>query len=105
MYRSTFPHAIVFHGATFDAARDGLRLRAQMSRVFLVMADGQWRTLPELSRLAQGSEAGVSARLRDLRKPSFGGFTVERRHVSNGLWKYRLVLPDHLHWEEFQQAA
>jgi hypothetical protein len=101
----SFPHTIVFHGSTYDPVRDGLRLRGTLMRVFHVMADGQWRTLRQLADLAQGSEAGVSARLRDLRKPGFGEFTVERRHVNNGLWEYRLVLPANLRFEEVERAA
>ena len=36
-------------------------------------------------------EASVSARLRDLRKPAFGGHTVERQYVERGLFRYRVV--------------
>jgi hypothetical protein len=69
---------------------DRERLNSQLWRVFRLMRDGQWRTLSEIARAVEGSEAGVSARLRDLRKPRFGGHGVERRRVSGGLWEYRM---------------
>jgi hypothetical protein len=81
----------LFSGSTSDHERDGERLAVQLNRVRAVMADGGWHTLAELSERAAGSEAAVSARLRDLRKPRFGGHTVERRYVERGLWQYRLV--------------
>lgn len=77
-------------GATFDAVFDFDRLNAQAKRVFRVMADGEWRTLRELAGATGDPEASVSARLRDLRKPRFGGLTVERRRRGRGLWEYRI---------------
>lgn len=81
-----------FDGVTYSPKRDGARLRAQLERVKQIMSDGQYRTLNELSKLANGPEASVSARLRDLRKDKFGGYTVERTRVTNGLYKYRVIL-------------
>ena len=81
-----------FDGETFDLDRDGERLTGQLDRVRALMRDGRWRTLSEIAARVEGSEAGVSARLRDLRKPRFGSLTVEREYVSDGVWRYR-VLP------------
>ena len=81
-----------FDGNTFDDQRDGSRLQAQLDRVHSVMADGAWRTLHDLSEACGSPEASVSARLRDLRKPKFGGYEVERRYVRRGLHEYRLVV-------------
>ena len=78
-------------GETFDRARDGKRLNAQAADVFRLMQDGNWRTLAEIAAATDHPEASVSARLRDLRRPSLGGFTVERKHVSKGLWIYRVI--------------
>lgn len=86
-----------FGGDTFSAKLDGERLTGQFARVRALMADGRWRTLAEIAEAAGGSEAGVSARLRDLRKERFGGHTVERRRrgePSAGLWEYRLLVRD-----------
>lgn len=78
-------------GETFDAKRDGKRLNAQSADVYRLMRDRQWRTLAEISAVTGHPEASVSARLRDLRKPSLGGLTVERNYVSRGLYQYRVL--------------
>jgi hypothetical protein len=55
------------------------------------MTDGRWWTLSELAERCGGTEAAISARIRDLRKAKFGGGVVERERVSGGLWRYRVV--------------
>jgi hypothetical protein len=80
-----------FDGATFEPARDGERLTSQLIRVKELMLDGQWRSLPQIAAVVGGSEAGVSARLRDLRKPRNGAYTVNRRHVTDGLHEYQVI--------------
>ena len=79
-----------FDGRTYDAERDGERLKMQLARVWKLMFDQKWRTLEEISARTYGSEASVSARLRDFRKARFGGHVVDRRYVGNGVWEYRL---------------
>jgi hypothetical protein len=82
---------IFFDGRTYDPKLDRERLRTQLERVFSVMKDGRWRTLDMIRSLCGGTEASISARLRDLRKPRFGGFEVERKRAKRGgLWIYRL---------------
>lgn len=84
-----------FDGRTFDADADGQRLAGQLERVRALMADGTWRTLAEIAARVGGSEAGVSARTRDLKKKRFGGHKVEKRRrggANKGLWEYRLIL-------------
>lgn len=94
-----------FGGRTFDPALDEQRLLTQLGRVFDAMRDGQWWTIPQLyshcvlCRTVAGldgadSHAGISARIRDLRKPRFGGYEVEHERVSGGLWRYRLQVPE-----------
>ncbi len=85
------PQRPAFDGSTYDASRDGGRLYAQLYRVRELMADGCWHSLAALSAAAGDPEASISARIRDLRKPKFGGHLVERRYVSSGLWEYRLL--------------
>lgn len=80
-------------GETFDRERDGVRLNKQASAVFSYMSHGEWRTLADIAANTGYPEASVSARLRDFRRPKFGGYVVERRYIANGLWQYRLVLP------------
>jgi hypothetical protein len=73
----------------------------------VMLAAGQcetWLTLHELARLTGYGEASVSAQLRHLRKPEYGGFVVEKqrravdevsRRVATcselgPVWEYRL---------------
>jgi hypothetical protein len=80
-----------FDGRTYDPERDGERLSTMLLRVQAIMSDGHWHTLAELAAKTGGSEAACSARLRDLRKPKFGGHRVIRRHVERGLWEYLYI--------------
>lgn len=82
-----------FDGRTFDTERDAERLEGQLARVEALMLDGYWRSLATIAAAVSGSEAGVSARLRDLRKTRFGGYIVERRRVTDSLHEYRVVRP------------
>lgn len=83
---------LTFDGSTYDPLMDKDRLATLLGRVFSLMADGRWRTLAQIRERVGGSEASVSARLRDLRKRPFGAYTVEHRRVAGGLWEYRLAL-------------
>lgn len=89
-------------GFTFDPKLDGKRLKGQHERVFALMSDGRFRTVPEIVKTLRQlwgknySETGVSARLRDLRKTKFGKYIVDSRRVGdprNGLHAYRVRLP------------
>lgn len=81
-----------FDGITYEHVRDGARLGDQMAAVLSVMADGKWRTLAGIASETNAPEASVSARLRDLRKPRFGGHTVNREYLQRGLFQYQLVV-------------
>lgn len=83
-------YVAAFDGETFDQALDGPRLNAQLKRVRAVMLDGQWRSLRDIREHTGDPEASISARLRDMRKSKFGGYVVERRRVSGGLFEYRV---------------
>ena len=87
------PWSPPFDGETYDPAIDGDRLAGQLGRVAVALRTGEWFTIAALRAIAGGTEAAVSARIRDLRKSKFGGHTVERRRVAGeaGLWEYRLV--------------
>jgi hypothetical protein len=80
---------------TTNARDDGKRIATLLGRVRGLMLGGPWRTLGEIAHaLGRGSEAGISARLRDLRKDiPGGGLTVERRRRGDpkkGLYEYRV---------------
>ena len=71
-----------FDGESFDPALDGDRLSRQFDQVRAIMLRGAWVTVREIAReLGHASEASVSARVRDLRKPRFGGYDIRRRRT------------------------
>jgi hypothetical protein len=78
-----------FDGQTYEPKHDEKRLGNQLLMVQLIMSDRQWHTLQELADATGGTVAGVSARVRDLRKAKFGGFEIERERVVGGLHRYR----------------
>lgn len=102
------PH---FDGETYDPALDHDRRTRQVDRVRQALWDARrtgdvvahtlgtspedygWVTLGDLSALLGIPEASVSARLRDLRKPRFGGLQIDRQRAPGrgGLWLYRLA--------------
>ena len=81
----------MFSGQTYSEELDGPRLNSQLGRVFSLMVDGKWRTLGEILAATGDPEASISARLRDFRKPQFGGHTMESERIDGGLWRYRLL--------------
>ncbi len=84
------PPVKAFDGKTYDVEHDHARLKGQLSRVFNIMEDGNYRTLAEISFIVGGSEASISARLRDLRKSKYGSRIIERERVTGGLYRYRM---------------
>lgn len=80
-----------FDGKTYDPALDHDRLSKQLGQVYAQMCDYDWWTLGELSLCLRQPEASISARMRDLRKSKFGGYTIERRRLAQGLHEYRLL--------------
>lgn len=86
------------HGETYLPERDEQRLTTQLDAVQELMKDGRWYTLESLRNQVRSvtqkhaTESSISARIRDLRKPEFGGYEMQHRHVSNGLWEYRMVV-------------
>jgi hypothetical protein len=84
-----------FNGPDYVPERDHARLTGQLNRVFNAMKDSKWRTLNEIADITGDPVASISAQLRHLRKARFGGHTVEREHVGNGLYRYRVLMGDH----------
>jgi hypothetical protein len=86
-----------FHadGKTYDPELDGPRLAKQLEQVKFYLSSGEWWTIGALQGLIGGSEAGISARIRDCRKAKFGGYIVQRKRFQRGLWMYR-ILPQSL---------
>jgi len=82
-----------FNGPEYDHQKDGIRLSNQIQRIRSLMLDGRWRTLDEIHKRTGDPVASISAQLRHLRKPRFGGYSIDRRlrpGGSRGLYEYRL---------------
>lgn len=75
----------------FLVEADHARLGRQLDVVRCLMLDGRWRTLGQIEECTGYPQASVSARLRDLRKPRFGGYAVERQRRSPGTYEYRVT--------------
>jgi len=83
-----------FNGADYNPERDDVRLTGQILRIWDVVHNGTWYTLKEIHSQTGDPEASISAQLRHLRKPRFGGHIVEREYINNGLYKYRVLSKD-----------
>ena len=84
------PH---FAGPDYIAKLDQKRLTGQHERIKNLMLDGRWRTLPEIAEACRAGESSVSAQLRHLRKPEFGGYTLHRqRRTLGGLNEYKVTI-------------
>lgn len=89
--RSPYENPSLFDGITYDPTLDEVRLSGQLERVRALLLGGAWYSLAHIAAVAGCSEAGASARVRDLRKTKWGGYTIERKRVDRGLHHYRLL--------------
>lgn len=80
-----------FDGADYVPERDDDRLGRQCQRIFELMKDGLWRSLPEIERVTGDPQPSISAQLRHFRKPRFGAHIVDRRRGDNSLYEYKLI--------------
>ncbi len=70
------------------------RLAKLLGRVLDCMSDGTPRTYAEIQSVTGGSETGISARIRDFRKPRFQRTypcTGVESKPMNGCWYYRML--------------
>ena len=81
-----------FNGSDYVPGRDDHRLTGQILRIVSCMADGQWRSLADIEAITGDPAASISAQLRHLRKRRFGGHTVNKEYLGEGLWVYQLRL-------------
>jgi hypothetical protein len=82
-----------FDGQTYEPEQDQTRLTTQFLRVKKLLLTTPGRKYPpaELCRLTGTNAlqwASVSARVRDLRKPRFGGWDIRAERVRRGEWVY-----------------
>ena len=82
----------IFNGDDYAPGRDNKRLLPQLDRVKNVMVDGKWHTLAHISKATGDPAPSVSAQLRHLRKPKFGGHTINKQYLNDGLYIYQMEL-------------
>ena len=79
-------------GPAYDERLDGERIAKQHEVIRDFMLDGAWRSLPQIHAATGYPEASISAQLRHLRKPQFGGYEVSKRRIAEtGLWEYHVA--------------
>ena len=66
-----------FDGATYVRNRDFSRLTTQLEKVKAILLDYEPHRIDEIEQLVGCRSAGVTARVRDLRKEKFGGFRID----------------------------
>lgn len=78
----------------YKTLQDQSRLNRQHEDIKALMLDGCWRTVQEISQILSYAENSVSAQLRHLRKPEFGGWLVyRRRRKDTSLSEYQVKNP------------
>ena len=80
-----------FDGADYQPTLDEQRLTGQLDTIRSIMLDQRWHTVDDIVAKTRFPANSVQAQLRNLRKPRFGGYQVEKRRVTDtGLYEYRL---------------
>jgi len=81
-------------GPAYNESIDGPRIARQMDIIRDYMLDSGWRTLAEIEEATRYPQASISAQIRHLRKPRFGGHIVNKQRRGNsGLWEYMVFVP------------
>lgn len=87
-------------GPAYDENIDSDRIHSQMDTIkqyMLSCGSDDYKTLPEIELATHYPQASISAQLRHLLKPQFGGYVVEkrRRNIASGggTWEYRVCKP------------
>jgi hypothetical protein len=86
-----------FEGAEFVQELDGARLTGQIARVYAVVKDEKERSVDEIQEeilrrfKVCDPTPSISAQLRNLRKPEFGGHLVRSFRKEGGLFVYVLI--------------
>lgn len=74
---------MIFDGADYNPNKDEKRLTKQHEIIRDLMKDGKMRSLSEIEVVTGYPQASISAQLRHLRKPRFGGYFVGKKRVKN----------------------
>lgn len=80
------------YGPAYEPIVDGERLNKQHVAIREYMLVAGRKSLAAIASALGYPEASISAQLRHLRKPKFGGYIVEKRKCGN-YWEYRVLPP------------
>ncbi len=83
-----------FVGSDYTPELDDERLDKQIDRVKKACRSGVPMTLAAIAKETGDPEASISAQLRHLRKEKHGSHSVDKIHVSHGLYLYKVTLND-----------
>ncbi len=96
IFKRLFGKKATFDGGTYSTPVDNKRLGRQAVKIFNYMKDNGWQTLDKIARATNEPQPSISAQLRNFRKAKFqpvnAMYEVDRRHVGNGLWEYKLIV-------------
>ncbi len=82
-----------FQGTDYVPQRDFSRLTTQHQRVksaALERSQRGWFTMYQLAEDTNDPPASVERQVRYMRSSRFGGWCVDKRHVSGGTFEYRV---------------
>lgn len=74
------------------SVKERKKLNKGLQRVLDIMSDGEWWKMDEIAAQADMREGSVGSRIRELREPRHGGYTIERRHVGDRQYEFRLIV-------------
>ena len=77
-------------GPAYEPRLDAERVENQHENIKALMLRGGWWSLAEIAAALDYPESSISAQLRHLRKPAFGGYNVEKQRRRGGTWEYRV---------------
>jgi len=66
-------------------------LDLQLDRVQKILSDGRFHTLASIQSQTGDVQQSIASRIRDLRTEEFGGYTIKKKKVTDGVWAYRMV--------------
>ena len=71
-------------GGQMGAGRSGVKTQGEVIRDAMISAAecDTWLTLREIADMTRFGESSISAQLRHLKKPEYGGYRIEKRHRS-----------------------
>lgn len=75
---------------------DKKRIANLRAAVYEVVKDGRPRTFEQIADAigaGKNSIPSISARLRDFRKPEYGGYVIDKKQIRPGLFAYWMEVP------------